>query len=137
MKIHIAQVTPEGINLEEGVSASQLQLETDTVKFWGPVNIKAAVSKISNVVSVDLVLSGLILLVCSRCLNEFKVELKKRLKLNYPVDKSQQVIDLDPDIRGEIILDYPIQSLCTVNCNGLCPECGKNLNEGSCSCAIT
>jgi uncharacterized protein len=135
MKIHIAQVTPEGINLEEDVFASDLELEADTVKFSGAVNIKAAVSKISNVVSVDLVLNGLILLVCSRCLNEFKTELKKRLKLNYPVDKSQQVIDLNPDIRGEIILDYPIQPLCTVNCKGLCPECGKNLNEGSCSCA--
>jgi len=135
MKIRIAQITPEGITLEENVAASSLDLETDTVKFRGPVDIKAEASRITNAVSVDLRLSGLMSLVCSRCLNEFEVELKKKLKLNYPVDKDQQVIDLGPDIREEIILDYPMQPLCTVNCRGLCPKCGKNLNEGGCSCA--
>jgi len=137
MKIRIAQITPEGITLEEDVSASDLDLETDTVKFHSPVNIKAEASRITNVVSVDLALSGWFILVCSRCLNEFKVELKKKLKLDYPVDKFQQVIDMDQDIREEMILNYPIQPLCIVNCKGLCPECGKNLNEGGCSCATT
>lgn len=135
MKIRIAQVTPEGINLEEDVSASDLDLETNTVKFSPALNIKANVSRITNVVSVSLSLSGLILLICGRCLNEFKMKLNKQLKLNYLVEKDQQIIDMDPDIREEIILDYPIQPLCTVNCKGLCPQCGKNLNEGGCSCA--
>ncbi len=137
MKIRISQVTPEGITLEEDIAASSLDLETDIVKFCGPVNIRAEASRITNVVSVDLVLSGLMSLVCSRCLNEFKTELNKKIKLNYPVDKNQQVIDLAPDIREEIILDYPIQSLCALSCRGLCPKCGKNLNEGGCSCAPT
>ena len=135
MKIRIAQVTPEGINLEEDVLASDLDLETDTVKFSARLNIKANASRITNVVSVSLSLSGLILLICSRCLNEFKMKLDKKLKLNYPVEKDQRVIDRAPDIREEIILDYPMQPLCIVNCKGLCPQCGKNLNEGGCSCA--
>ena len=137
MKIRIAQITPEGITLGENVAASVLDLETDTVKFCGPLNIRAEASQITNVVSVSLSLSGLMSLVCSRCLNEFKSELKKKLELNYPVDKDQRLIDLGPDIREEIILDYPIQPLCVVNCKGLCPKCGKNLNEGGCSCAPT
>jgi uncharacterized protein len=137
MKIRIAQITPEGVDLEESVAASRLDLETDTVKFRSPIDIRARASRITNAVSVEVSLSGLMSLVCSRCLNEFEVELKKKLKLNYPVDKSQQVINLGPDIREEIILDYPIQPLCSSDCKGLCPKCGKNLNEGGCSCATT
>lgn len=137
MKIRLAQIIPEGIDLEESVAASTLDLETDVVKFQGLVNIKARASRITNAVSVDVRLSGLMSLVCSRCLNEFKSELDKELKLNYPVDKNQQVIDLGPDIREEIILDYPMQPLCRADCQGLCPKCGQNLNEGGCSCATT
>jgi uncharacterized protein len=136
VKIRIAQISQEGISLEENVGASELDLETDTVKFLSPINIKAEASRITNAVSVDLSLKGLMSLVCSRCLNEFKTELKKKLKLNYQVEKDQQVIDLGPDIREEIILDYPIQPLCAVNCKGLCPKCGANLNSGKCNCGI-
>ncbi|MDD5156348.1 MAG: DUF177 domain-containing protein [Candidatus Omnitrophica bacterium] len=134
MKIRIAQVTPEGVTLEEDVPASELDLDTDTVKFPGTVNIKAEAHRITNVVSVSLNLSGMMSLVCSRCLKEFKLKLNKSLKLNYPVEKNQQSIDLSPDIREEIILDYPIQPLCTLGCKGLCAKCGRDLNSGKCNC---
>jgi uncharacterized protein len=29
----------------------------------------------------------------------------------------------------------PIQPICRSNCQGLCVECGQNLNEGSCTCS--
>ena len=137
MKIDINNIPLEGLTLEEKVSPSVLDLETDTVKFSGPIKIRAEVSRISNAVSVNLSLSGSTLLNCSRCLKEFNVALKKIPRLNYQVDKSEPIIDLDQDIREEIILDYPIKPLCNPDCKGLCPKCGKNLNEGGCSCAIT
>jgi len=138
MKIDINRIPLEGLILEEKVSPSALDLETDTVKFSRAfIKIRAEVSKITNAVTVNLSLSGSILLNCSRCLKEFNVALKKILRLNYQVDKSEPIIDLDQDIKEEIILDYPIKPLCDPDCKGLCPKCGKNLNEGGCSCAIT
>jgi uncharacterized protein len=71
---------------------------------------------------------------CSRCLEEFESDFKKVIALNYPVDKSDPVINLEPDIREEIIIDYPLKPLCKPDCKGLCPKCGRNLNEGNCSC---
>lgn len=44
-------------------------------------------------------------------------------------------IDLQPIIREEGILAVPIQALCSPDCKGLCPVCGQNLNEGTCTCA--
>jgi len=138
VKIDINRIPLEGSTVEEKVSPSALDLETDTVKFSRAlIKIRAEVSRITNAVTVDLSLSGSILLNCSRCLKEFNVALKKIPRLNYQVNKSVPIIDLDQDIKEEIILDYPIKPLCNPDCKGLCPKCGKNMNEGGCSCAIT
>ena len=137
MKIDINKIPLEGLTLEEEVNPSGLDLETDIVKLLEPIKIRAEVSKITNAVTMELNLDGSIRLSCSRCLREFNVALKKNLRLNYHVDRTEPIIDLDQDIKEEIILDYPIKPLCNPDCKGLCPKCGKNLNEGGCSCAIT
>jgi len=137
VEVNINQISPEGLTLEEDIIASSLDLETDIVKFRRPIQIKAIFSKITNAVTVDVALTSSISTICSRCLNELEIDLKKKLRLSYAVDKSEQVVNLGPDIREEIILDYPLKPLCNPDCKGLCPRCGKNLNEGGCSCAIT
>ena len=43
-------------------------------------------------------------------------------------------LDLAPLLREEAILAIPMDALCRPDCAGLCPECGKNLNEGPCDC---
>ncbi len=44
------------------------------------------------------------------------------------------LIDLDPFIFEQIVLLIPIKALCDESCKGLCPRCGRNLNDGSCGC---
>jgi uncharacterized protein len=46
-----------------------------------------------------------------------------------------QGIELNDVVREQILLAVPLRVLCTEQCKGLCPHCGKNLNEGHCSCA--
>lgn len=43
-------------------------------------------------------------------------------------------LNLDELVTSTIILDLPMKHLCSESCKGLCPVCGKNLNEGSCEC---
>ena len=137
MKIDIKKIPPEGFTLTEDISAQALGLETELIKFCSPVKIKALVSKITNAVTVALTVSTVFSTQCSRCLNDIKIDFQKQLDFNYPLNKSDLVIDLDEDVRQEIILDYPAQPLCVKSCKGLCPKCGKNLNEGGCSCGAT
>jgi uncharacterized protein len=33
-----------------------------------------------------------------------------------------------------VVLSMPHKVLCREDCQGLCPSCGRNLNEGSCAC---
>jgi uncharacterized protein len=46
-----------------------------------------------------------------------------------------KTIDLEPLVREQIILALPMETLCQEGCQGLCPHCGKDLNEGACGCS--
>lgn len=45
-----------------------------------------------------------------------------------------EAIDLTPDMREDIILAFPNYPVCSSGCRGLCPQCGANWNETTCSC---
>ncbi len=44
-------------------------------------------------------------------------------------------IDITSDIVEEIALEIPDYALCSEDCPGLCPKCGKSLAEGDCGCS--
>lgn len=46
------------------------------------------------------------------------------------------LVDLTPAIISALLLETPQMLTCRDDCRGLCPECGVNLNEGACSCAV-
>jgi uncharacterized protein len=41
---------------------------------------------------------------------------------------------LEDTLREQVLLALPLKSLCREDCKGMCPLCGKNLNEVQCSC---
>lgn len=45
-----------------------------------------------------------------------------------------QILDIAEAVRQYALVAEPMQSLCRPDCKGLCPQCGKDLNEGPCSC---
>jgi len=80
--------------------------------------------------------------VCRRCLRELSEETVSE------VDELYQTVVTDPDafeivgdqldllpmVRELAMLDSPLSPLCRPDCKGLCPICGIDLNEGTCSC---
>jgi uncharacterized protein len=134
MKINVNHILPQGTIFEEDIPASSLELGDDIIKFKGPVRVKARLEKITNAVVAELEIRADVLQVCGRCLNEFDARLDRRLSLSFALDRGVYELDLDPDIREDIILWYPLKSLCKPDCLGLCPGCGVNLNEDKCKC---
>ncbi|MDD5255870.1 MAG: DUF177 domain-containing protein [Candidatus Omnitrophica bacterium] len=122
--------------LREHIPCAHLDLATEVVKIHKPLMVAAQVTRITNAVTVDLEVGAALIMTCSRCLTEFENGITRSFRLNYQVEKQDQVIDLDPDIREEILLEYPINPLCNPGCKGLCLVCGKNLNDGPCSCKM-
>ena len=43
-------------------------------------------------------------------------------------------VALDEIVLNNILIHMPIRYLCREDCKGLCPMCGKDLNEGECGC---
>jgi uncharacterized protein len=43
-------------------------------------------------------------------------------------------LDLREEAREALLLELPIAPRCRVECRGLCPRCGADLNEGPCGC---
>jgi uncharacterized protein len=44
-------------------------------------------------------------------------------------------IDLKDLILESVVMAIPMRAICTEDCRGLCPVCGQNLNEKTCTCA--
>ena len=50
------------------------------------------------------------------------------------IEAPDYMLDTDALLRDDILLELPSKFLCKDSCKGLCPKCGKNLNEGKCDC---
>ena len=48
---------------------------------------------------------------------------------------SGDAIGLDEHVYSNLVVSLPGKHLCGEDCKGICPECGKNLNNGSCDCS--
>jgi len=71
---------------------------------------------------------------CSRCLVVFEQPLAVDQFVFHQELHGEDFVDLTANIREDIILELPQRALCQEDCRGLCPLCGKNLNDGPCQC---
>jgi uncharacterized protein len=88
---------------------------------------------------------------CARCLDPAHVEVEGEVVGYYILNPDEEdeefsddesiavdssgIIDLATPVIAAIIHELPQVPLCKEDCAGLCPQCGVNLNEQSCSCA--
>ncbi len=136
MKIKVDRISPQGLQVEEQISPDALGLAEGDIRLKDALKVRAQVSRVSDEIFVDLQLDGDLVMTCSRCLEEIQLPLHKQTQHEYSFDKTQLVIDLIPDIRDDLILDFPIQPLCSQECKGLCPQCGADRNKKNCTCSM-
>jgi len=43
-------------------------------------------------------------------------------------------LQLEDIVREQVLLQLPMQRVCSENCKGICPICGANRNDTNCSC---
>jgi uncharacterized protein len=91
---------------------------------------------------------------CARCLDPVKQNVQREFELLYRplgVDAGRDEISvtdaeaeigyyqgegllLEDVLREQVLLALPMRITCREDCKGLCPQCGKNLNQEQCSC---
>jgi uncharacterized protein len=95
-------------------------------------------------------LSAVVSLECARCLKEITCPVETGFSFTLregrgPADEDsdenlvffdprEDEVDIAQLVIDEISVEIPMQPLCKEDCEGLCVECGANLNEKKCSC---
>ena len=134
MKIYVDKIPESGLELNEKIEPGLLSLdEHAVVNFIKPIDVKANVTKTGADIFVDVLLESLVEYTCAKCLSKFEDIFRKKFSIVREV-RPAEILELDDEIRQEIILDYPVKILCKAECRGLCPNCGQNLNTGECDC---
>ena len=52
----------------------------------------------------------------------------------FPFDANAALLDMRPAVRETWLLAVPGFAQCREDCKGLCPNCGTDLNNGTCDC---
>jgi DUF177 domain-containing protein len=149
MKILIPDIPKEGIDVE-----IQETLTSDSAVFT--VHGRLRVQKAASEVMVEGNLKAEVELQCSRCLKKFRGDMSIPVDVVYhPVDELKgddhheiasedldldfyigDELDIDRLLKEQVALNIPMKPLCNDFCKGLCPNCGTDLNEDTCSCSL-
>ena len=136
MKIEVYRVAPGGETVEASSPLPEAHMEHIGVWFGDPVHLRMKVSVVNKVFVAMGAYEGRVTMECHCCLKRFEHPVQSTDYLwEQPVTLSgDEIIDLTEGVREDIMLRLPLKNLCSQDCKGLCPQCGKDLNEGRCEC---
>lgn len=113
--------------------------------FKTPVDVTATATNRASLVTLTLTCTFDYVRNCDRCGDEFM----RKMEMSFTHKLAQTLVDdgnddyietpdfkleLDEIVISDILLSLPQKNLCKEDCKGLCQSCGKNLNEGECTC---
>lgn len=132
------------INFNEPVGKLDLSSE-----FIDDVLLEVEMDKSASQIVLSCEVDAFTHRICDRCAKEYDSEISHQFKMTYLIGEDsgaedqldihyltsdQDKIDLYDDVAELTQLALPMKSLCSEQCKGLCPKCGKDLNEGPCNC---
>jgi len=133
IKIILKDIPSGGLLIEDVFPKNDVGITgDDIIRMGADVKISAKAALMDKILLVEVHLDGLCSSECSRCLEDAHKPFHKDAHLDFAVESVDDVVDIAEDIRQEIVWDLPLRLLCREDCKGLCPACGKNLNEGPC-----
>ena len=121
----------------------------DDVSFNGPAKVTGTIKGDDKYMNLAVDVSVPYSTRCARCLKEIRGDFTTTI--DKPVapagtleneDTDEYIIaeknelEIDIPVLDAIILDFPMRVLCRDDCRGLCPKCGRDLNEGDCGCEL-
>ncbi|MBI3326822.1 MAG: DUF177 domain-containing protein [Nitrospinae bacterium] len=152
--IGLSEIFDEGITRRFVVTGAALGIADRAFELTQPIDLDCQLSKVNREVVIHGTMRVALRLICSRCVEEFTGSFRVPLDAVYfPAQDTSSgrekaleegesdafsyaghVIDLTEMVRDKVFLSVPLQPLCTVRCEGLCPHCGVNWNVTTCRC---
>ncbi|HWR98782.1 MAG TPA: DUF177 domain-containing protein [Candidatus Methanoperedens sp.] len=147
---------PEGLELSFEIEEPARAGIALGVPVDGPIRADFDVRRLGNELRVDGSVRAAIRLECSRCLTAFVLPVDAEVGVTFAPrgeaaegehqhELSADELEIEPlvqggaDLRGviaeQIHLALPLKPLCSQDCRGICPRCGKDVAAGPCGCA--
>lgn len=136
----------EPVCFKDTFDLSGLSAEHSQIVKIESTHVTLCASMQNQMCTVEGQLETTITYLCSRCLTEFMEPLLVEVYEQFVQDPDKVIddddrihvvtdtIEFDPYLEQAIVLALSYQPLCSVSCKGLCPVCGVNKNEQSCTC---
>ena len=135
MKIAIKDIQPEGSEVSGHIPVATIGLTRDDPGYFiAPLEVRAKVNRVNNTVLAKTKVHGKYRSACARCLAEIERDWNGNFLFDFAVEKQTEAVELDEDIRQEVLLNLPPRVLCKEDCQGICPGCGADLNNEQCTC---
>jgi len=154
--VDLKDLAHEKLSFEASFEPGVVDFGSENVQQVGPLNWSASAERAGDEIRVAGSLNTSVELACSRCLEPARVAINKPFDLFFR-QREKEMFDEDEEVelderetrtafftgtqlaisdilREQILLALPMKALCTVDCKGLCPQCGMNLNSGTCNC---
>ena len=129
----------------------RFELDLSDVDFGGrhpiqnPVVVAGDVRNVAGMLLLRFEAGTVLKSVCDRCLKAFDQDKTVRYEAMLAEELEDEdsddillpedgAIDLGDLARTVFILEMDTKTLCSEDCKGICPGCGVDLNQGTCTC---
>jgi len=148
MKINIQNLERNLLEVEGEIDSDFLGSEI-RVFYPNRIKVSAKLDKFGKDYKIDVLIQTQAEYVCDRCLIQYTHDFNAQLNQVYHTgNRGEEVdadiielpanaieIDITPIINEAFVLHHPIKMVCQDNCQGMCTECGADLNREKCTCA--
>jgi len=154
-RIRTARDGIEKVRFEQTYEPAAVASGTDAFEVVAPVDLAFDISRSADRFALEGRVRTTLELPCGRCLEPFAMPVDLAFDLRYlprsvnagegerEIEEDDlttafyedDTIDLGQLMREQFYLSLPMKPLCSEECRGLCPQCGSNLNRGTCGCA--
>jgi len=154
MRIDVDKLPKEGLKVDRDFEFLSEDLVEEDAVFLQPAHAQVEVKRSGQEVLITGRLTARLSFVCSRCLMPFDYPVDSAFDLIYlPEDLEQakeelaeddlkrgyyysRTIDLQEVILEQLNLTFPLKPLCSKDCGGICPICGKVRRQSACGCTV-
>jgi len=155
MKLDLNTLAEGSKELSFEVKPSELGTDPNLPEIKESVRVNITVFRTDSRILIEGTLETVAIMTCSRCLESAPVKVQGEMRYDFrslaeetPSLKEEEIapeeldvewyegleINLNDIVHQSLILNLPMQPLCSEQCQGLCPKCGTNLNLGKCQC---
>ena len=155
MVFNIEEVGAQGLHFNFKIKKEQLEIDNAGFDTNIDIDVSGCLTRLGNDVYLEGKVATELIINCSRCLDLLKHTIDSNFKTHFMPSNPELLLDgeielrisdidtesydehrinLTQSVRDGLLLAVPAICLCSIDCKGICFQCGKKLNYEVCEC---